>query len=519
MKFTCAICILLASFTIHAQGVFQSIFHDEDGEKLRGTFITETPQGFLVIASHTNSGVPSDLVFAQTDLSGELLWTSKIEIDSSIYFDVYDAILTSNGGYMICGYYRPPPGDPQRAMVIRTGSMGEVQWIKTYADGDETRAMSIKERADGNYMILGRRTSLVDDDEEGFLLLELSPSGEVLSSASHTLLDINDFAGTVYATNDGYVVCGSVYTGESDGDVYVGRVSTDPSLNFQHYYRGPYTDSAKDIFQTSDGGFIVCGNRQQSTSGDATARRLFVMKINVYGEMQWARKYYGDYLAIESIPKRIKQTSDGGYIIEAHSSYNNAVLFKIDALGEVEWANKYGQSYDDVYLFDLIITSDGGYAATGRWEDDLYIFKTDAEGNSPCYQYPFDLTSTIADFTEYSGLGSVLSSYEVSNINALNKEFEPSGTVLCSYLDIQEKEDCNVDVYPNPWHDEMLTINTCRKFVGGKMQLTNALGEIVLCAPIADPLIRSDVIVPPGCYVLKLSTTENEVVVRHIIRS
>ena len=92
----------------------------------------------------------------------------------------------------------------------------------------------------------------------------------------------------------------------------------------------------------------------------------------------------------------VQQTSDGGYIIVGMTvpfNENNPDIFliKTDAGGDTLWTKTFGDTLIDIGNF-VQQTSDGGYiiagyigvriyVKTGGFETDVYLIKTDGNGN------------------------------------------------------------------------------------------------------------------------------------------
>lgn len=151
------------------------------------------------------------------------------------------------------------------------------------------------------------------------------------------------------------------------------------NIQWQKCLGGTGSETARNVIQTSDGGYISVGYTQ-STDGDITLNHgstdVWVQKVNSIGTLQWQKCYGG---SLNENGFCIISTTDGGYMISGltysndgevsgnhtnSSVYHDAWLIKIDNIGNIQWQKCYGSSGID-YAKSVIQTSDGGYIFTG----------------------------------------------------------------------------------------------------------------------------------------------------------
>ncbi len=118
---------------------------------------------------------------------------------------------------------------------------------------------------------------------------------------------------------------------------------------------GNIGDSATDVIETSDGGYLVVGS---SYSYGAGGSDIYLIKLNSMGDVTWA-KTYGT--SDNEGGAGVKEAADGGYVI-ATTWDSNAGCIKVSASGSLEWANYTGAFYS--YGFALTEFG-GGYAVSG----------------------------------------------------------------------------------------------------------------------------------------------------------
>ncbi|HET7630481.1 MAG TPA: hypothetical protein VFK03_03845, partial [Candidatus Saccharimonadales bacterium] len=163
---------------------------------------------------------------------------------------------------------------------------------------------------------------------------------------------------------------------------------------FANAYGEADDEGINDVIQTSDGGYAIAGEFTWDTTNGYTD--VAVSKYDASGNLSWV----GDTLEMGQLPtvdataNSIAQTNDGGYIV-AGGNYNsvngntNAFIIKYSSSGSAEWISWY-QGGGSNYLTlgqDVVQTSDGGYALTGKYNDlagssgyDMFLVKYDSSG-------------------------------------------------------------------------------------------------------------------------------------------
>jgi hypothetical protein len=133
-----------------------------------------------------------------------------------------------------------------------------------------------------------------------------------------------------------------------------------PEIEWTKTYGGSGEDGGSEVIQTSDGGYIILGNKDSND--------LWMIKTDAQGETQWS-KIFGDAEDIEG--SSIKQTPDGGYLIVGNK------LLKTDSIGNKEWIN------DHISGTSIQHTLDGGYIILGpySYETDMDLLLTNLDPN------------------------------------------------------------------------------------------------------------------------------------------
>lgn len=150
-------------------------------------------------------------------------------------------------------------------------------------------------------------------------------------------------------------------------------------------FGGSSSEGGRSVSETSDGGFIIAGYTYSFGAGKAD---MYLIKTDAEGNEEWSKAFGGPGWEYGS---SVSQTLDEGYIVTGYtSSYGtgskDVYLIKTDAEGNEEWSKTFGGPGLDVGR-SVVQTSDGDYIIAGytesfgAGEDDVYLIKTDTEGN------------------------------------------------------------------------------------------------------------------------------------------
>lgn len=272
--------------------------------------------------------------------------------------------------------------------VFAFGQAPAIEWQKCLGGSGYENALSAQQTTDGGYIVVGSTSGSNNGDvtgNHGFYdgwLVKLSGAGAL--EWQKTLGGVfDDVANVVQQTTDGgYIVVGTTTSSNlnisgnnGDGDVLVIKLTAAGIIQWQQAYGGSSNENGESIELTSDGGYIVAGRTSSNNgnvSGNHGGEDGWVIKLSSTGVMEWQKAFGGS--DNDSFTK-VKQTTDGGYIIAGHAQSNDGDIItnlgisdywvlKISAMGLIEWSKMLGGSNYD-WANDVQQTNEGGYIVAG----------------------------------------------------------------------------------------------------------------------------------------------------------
>lgn len=285
---------------------------------------------------------------------------------------------TSDGGYIITGvmnFY----GGCSDVYLIKTDSLGDTLWTRTFGGPYFDKGHSVKQTRDGGYIISGEKQET--GPYSSTFLIKTNSAGDTLWTK--TLCGGNGYPGeSVQQTTDGgYIIAGGINTGSSYDALLIKTDSAGDSLWIKTY-GGSNWELAYSVQQTIDGGFIITGG---TTSYGAGNGDVWLIKTDISGNVAWDRTFGGIY---NDCGLSVQQTRDSGYIIAGieggtNANYYDAYLIRTNSIGNALWTRTYGNSgINSDFAYSVQQTIDSGYIITGQMYPYLWLIKTNSSGDT-----------------------------------------------------------------------------------------------------------------------------------------
>jgi len=143
----------------------------------------------------------------------------------------------------------------------------DTAWTKTYGGGGGDEANSVQQTSDGGYIIVGNTYSY-GEGLENIYLIKTNSLGDTVWTRTYGGTDYN-YGNSVQQTSDGgYIVAGNTDSYGAGGfDVYLIKTDASGNTTWTKTYGGSSTEWGNSVQQTTDGGYIVTGKTNSYGEG------------------------------------------------------------------------------------------------------------------------------------------------------------------------------------------------------------------------------------------------------------
>jgi hypothetical protein len=323
---------------------------------------------------------------------------------------------TMDGGYIVAGHSSSSNYDVSQnnggkdIWVVKLDESGTIIWEHSYGGSENDVANDIIQTNDGGYIVIG--TSESDDFNgitghngfEDMVVLKLDNLGLQEWGKFHGSSN-NDRGLSIKQTSDGGYITAGLEGAEGTFQFWVAKLISNGDLDNTWAvttFGDQYNDSANDVIQTNDGGYLAVGFAKYAVQGFGIETDFWVNKFDAFGNVEWSQLFGGTGT---DLANTVQQTSDGGYIVAGSTRSNDGTatnyhgktdiwVVKINALGGLEWQNALGGSEDEEAT-SVFETVDGNFIVSGTtqsidgdvstpiatiYDRDFWLIKMDANG-------------------------------------------------------------------------------------------------------------------------------------------
>ncbi|MGB3340756.1 MAG: hypothetical protein WBB37_04665 [bacterium] len=254
-----------------------------------GYSIQQTADGGFIIGGWTRSfgAGGSDMYLIKVDAAGNLEWDKT-------YGGVNDetgwsVIETPDHGYAIAGHTYSFGSGSADVYLVRTDALGDTLWTRTYGGDEYDYSYSLCKTPDNGFVLAGTSSSFGQGDE--VYIIKTDSLGNQLWAKTYGG-SLSDGAYAVRETYDeGYIIAGFSSSFGNSG-AYVVRIDSLGDSLWTRLYGGAMSDLASHVELFDDTSYIIAGYTE---SFGAAYGDFLIVKFNDNGDTLWTRNYGGEY--------------------------------------------------------------------------------------------------------------------------------------------------------------------------------------------------------------------------------
>jgi hypothetical protein len=285
--------------------------------------------GFVLTGMTASYGAGKfDIWLVKVDSSGNELWNHSY--GGEFYEQGISIRETSDGGFIIAGYTGSFGAGLGDFWLLKTDSLGVEHWNNTVGLSGYEEAHSVLQTSDNGYLITGYTRSFSTGYEEAWLVKTDSLGNEQWNKT------YNGATGeSIIKTRDGhYIIVGSTFApGPGNYDLWLVKIDKEGNEKWERSYGGLDKEIGNSIIQTSDSGYIIVGRTKSYGAGKID---LWLLKLDHNGNEEWNRTFGGveddwgnsilqdinlGYLILGTTYSFGKDSHDM-WLLKTHKSYN-----------------------------------------------------------------------------------------------------------------------------------------------------------------------------------------------------
>jgi len=341
--------------------------------------------GYVLLGHSENFGASlMDIYLIKVDSTGMLEWQ---RVYGGAHYDFGQSVIQANDkGYVICGFTNSFGLGGYDIYIIKTDSIGNIEWEKTFGGTNNDYGYCIRQTVDNGFIISGSTNSFGSGGFDAILIKTDSLGNEEWSKYYGGVSNDGCYALEVTSDN-GFILAGYTYSfGALSDDAMLIKTDSLGNTEWLEMYGFSNSERALSVKQTNDNGYIAVGSTNSIGNGSDD---IYLIRTNSTGDLL----YFKSFGAAQSDKAfSIDIANDNGYVIIGQTTSYGAgnedlYVVKVDSLGNFLWQKTYGGLNND-RGFTIKTTNDNGYIAIGTtysyssYYSYVFLVKMDSEGDA-----------------------------------------------------------------------------------------------------------------------------------------
>lgn len=293
--------------------------------------------------------------------------------------DAHSVRQTADGGYIVSGSTGSFGNGSSDIYVLRLDDLGTPLWSRVYGGPGVENCISCEELVDG-YVIAGTTSSGTNGSYD-MLLIRTDLQGEPIWEKNYGTSDW-DLCNAFAVLPDGFILGGISYGGGmQNGGAFIVRTDLNGDTLWTKKLGGAFRMECKGLTRTLDQGIAIAGSMGTSEGPEDG----FLSKLDVNGAQQWITPLGGDST---DVLVSVVETQTGDIVAcgstNSQSDVSQIYLVSVDAAGQFQW-NQFIGNTADAGGAEIRALNAGGFVFTGyntlnAGAKDMILTTVDANG-------------------------------------------------------------------------------------------------------------------------------------------
>ena len=274
---------------------------------------------------------------------------------------------TNDNGFILSGAAN------YQGLLLKTDSQGVLEWSQIYEKGVDDVLKSVRQSSDGGFIATGYYTNpfpgMVD-----LWVIKTDESGNIQWEKSYGTTNKNNWGEDIIESSDGgFIVTGTKNDTGDNAKATLRKYNIGGSLLWSKIYSSSDYNEGISLMETSDGELVFVGFSGTSHG----AYKHFMVKTDAEGNEIWKKRFGNN---TQQSLNAVCEAPDGDYVAAGYcNNYSNAYIVKRRSTnGSKEWDNCYGSNDGFEWINDIIPAADGGYYLLDKY---FYLIKADDNGD------------------------------------------------------------------------------------------------------------------------------------------
>jgi len=349
---------VLIKLKLNGDTIWTRNFYDPTFLRADDLIVTKD-KGFMLAGSN-NVLNDADICLVKTDSLGHTEWVKAYTYSTTpdtTFDEAYSIRPTTEGGYILTGTTQ------NRAFLMKIDALGNITWQKTYATPSVISGSSVIQTTDHGYAFTGYIDTSITYNIKVYLV-RTDSLGNLMWSRSYGST-IDDRGYSIKETTDGgFIITGATSvplgSGGTINQIYLVKTDRNGQLLWTKTF-ATYNveEGGYAVLQTPDKGYLVtgyggyCAFVAPGTHGS----NGFLIKTDSNGVVSYVRNY-GYLPNSDGMMHSLERTSDAGFLLGGFTGNGTAIcMIKTDSIGNTSCNGSLCSVYDSTYLSTSRVTN------------------------------------------------------------------------------------------------------------------------------------------------------------------